>query len=127
MLVTNGKRNEVSTRMSEQPHPRSAVGWNERFLYFATVDGRQREISLGLRLSEMADFMVDLGCREVINMDGGQSTTLILNGEIINHPAPMRGQSQHDPRFAGSRHRQCHRGAEKSRENDSDDVTGPPS
>jgi hypothetical protein len=90
MLVREGKPYEVTARMSEQPHPRAAVGWNDRYLYFAVVDGRQKEISIGLRLSEMADFMIDLGCDESIDMDGGQSTTLMLNGTVINQQSNGR-------------------------------------
>ena len=34
--------------------------------------------------------MIGLGCREVIDLDGGQSTVLMLNGAIINHPVQGR-------------------------------------
>jgi len=84
MLVQGGQPSEVTARMSEQLHPRAALGWNEKYLYLTTADGRQKEISVGIKLAEMADFMIELGCEEVINMDGGQSTTLMLNGKIIN-------------------------------------------
>lgn len=89
MLVRDGGTNSTSphiltARMSEQMHPRAALGWNKKYLYLATADGRQKEISVGIKLSEMAAFMIELGCEEAINMDGGQSTTLMLNGKIIN-------------------------------------------
>lgn len=84
MLVRDGEPYEVTARMSEQLHPRAALGWNSKYLYFATADGRQKEISIGIKLSDMAEFMIELGCEEAINMDGGQSTTLMLNGQIIN-------------------------------------------
>ncbi|HEY0549490.1 MAG TPA: phosphodiester glycosidase family protein [Verrucomicrobiae bacterium] len=87
MLVHEGKIYEVTARMSEQLHPRSALGWNERYLYLAVADGRQPGLSVGIQLSQMAKFMIDLGCDEVINMDGGLSTTLMLNGAVINHPS----------------------------------------
>jgi hypothetical protein len=84
MLVRDGQVYEVKARMSEQLHPRAALGWNGQHLFFAVADGRQKDISVGIKLSEMADFMIDLGCQEAIDMDGGQSTTLMLNGRIIN-------------------------------------------
>lgn len=87
MLVLDGKPHETSSRMSEQLHPRSAIGWNEQHLFLAVADGRQPGLSVGLRLSEMADFLVTLGCREAINMDGGVSTTLMLHGRTINNPS----------------------------------------
>jgi exopolysaccharide biosynthesis protein len=87
MLVRDGKPYEVTARMSEQLHPRSALGWNAKYLYLVVADGRQPGLSVGIRLAEMADFMIALGCGEVINMDGGLSTTLMLNGKVINHPS----------------------------------------
>ena len=86
MLVHEGKIYEVTARMSEQLHPRSALGWNDKYLYLAVADGRQPAFSVGIRLSKMAEFMAGLGCDEVINMDGGPSTRLILNGATINQP-----------------------------------------
>lgn len=90
MLVREGKPYEVTARMSEQPHPRAALGWNGKHLYLAVADGRQKQISVGIRLSEMADFMIALGCDEAIDLDGGQSTTLMLNGAVINQPTNGR-------------------------------------
>jgi hypothetical protein len=87
MLVHEGKLYKVTARMSDQLHPRSALGWNDKYLYLAVADGRQSGFSVGVRLPQMAEFMVELGCDEVIDMDGGQSTTLMLNGEVINHPS----------------------------------------
>jgi hypothetical protein len=87
MLVLGGQPHETTARMSEQLHPRSALGWNDQHLFLAVADGRQTGLSVGLRLPEMADFLVTLGCREAINMDGGVSTTLMLNGRTINSPS----------------------------------------
>lgn len=87
MLVHAGKIYEVTARMSEQLHPRSALGWNDKYLYLAVADGRQPGHSVGIRLSQMAAFMAGLGCDEVINMDGGLSTVLMLNGAVINRPS----------------------------------------
>ena len=89
MLVRDGRTDAtmaeiLNARMSEQLHPRAALGWNKKYLYLATADGRQKGISIGLKLSEMADYMIELGCDEAINMDGGQSTTLWLDGKTIN-------------------------------------------
>jgi hypothetical protein len=93
MLVRDGKVYDVNARMNEQPHPRTAIGWNERHLFLTVCDGRQPDLSVGIRLIEMADFMVQLGCREAINMDGGMSTTLMLNGATINYPTPISRNS----------------------------------
>src|SRR3954470_15078019 len=80
MLVREGERFEVTARMSDKPHPRSGIGWSDDFLFFAVADGRQPGISVGVTLPEFADFLIELGCDDAIDMDGGQSTTLMLNG-----------------------------------------------
>jgi exopolysaccharide biosynthesis protein len=87
MLVRNGRRPELTARLSDTLQPRSAMGWNREHLFLAVADGRQPGLSVGVRLAAMADFMVELGCEEALNLDGGQSSALWLNGAIINHPS----------------------------------------
>jgi len=87
MLVRNGERHEVTARLSDTLQPRSAIGWNRKHLFMVVADGRQPGLSVGVRLEVMADFMIELGCEESLNLDGGQSSVLWLNGEIINHPS----------------------------------------
>ena len=92
MLVHQGRRYETVALSSQQPHPRSALGWNDHYFYLAVADGRQKGFSEGFRLVEMADFLMALGCQEAINMDGGLSTLLLLNGTPVNHPSMTRGR-----------------------------------
>lgn len=70
-------------------HPRTVVGWNdagERFL--VTVDGRQPGHSVGMTLAEAADFMLGLGATDAINLDGGGSSTFVVDGgEVLNRPS----------------------------------------
>ncbi len=87
MLVRNRQRHKVTARMSDTLQPRSALGWNGKHLFLAVADGRQPGWSVGVRLEVMADFMIELGCEESFDLDGGQSSALWLNGEIINHPS----------------------------------------
>jgi hypothetical protein len=94
VLVRNGRRERRKvtdslsyqvTTMLEQ-HPRAAVGWNERFLFLVEVDGRQKHLSVGMTLDELAKFLVDLGCEEAMNFDGGGSATLWFDGQVRNSP-----------------------------------------
>jgi hypothetical protein len=71
-------------------HPRTAVGWNEEYLFLVEVDGRQLGLSAGMTLSELADYMVKLGCQEAINLDGGGSATCWLYGNVMNNPSQGR-------------------------------------
>lgn len=71
-------------------HPRTAVGWNETHLFFVEVDGRQRSLSVGMTFAELADYLVKLGCREALNLDGGASSTFWVHGQVMNSPCAGR-------------------------------------
>jgi hypothetical protein len=72
--------------------PRTAIGFssNGRFIYLAVVDGRQPFYSEGVTRKELADLMKSFGAYYAINMDGGGSSTLVVeeNGKpkILNSP-----------------------------------------
>lgn len=67
-------------------NPRTAIGMIEPLHYvFVVVDGRTRE-STGYTFYELANVMLDYGCIEAYNLDGGGSSTLYFNGKVINTP-----------------------------------------
>ena len=75
---------EVDQHMSS--NPRTAIGWISDTHYVMVVsDGRTNE-SQGLSLRELADFMKGLGCDVAYNLDGGGSSTMYYNGEVVNNP-----------------------------------------
>lgn len=74
-------------------HPRTAVGYNERSIYFVAVDGRQRELSAGVSFVELTSLLKQIGCTEAMNLDGGGSTTFWLNGKVMNSPSDKRERS----------------------------------
>jgi hypothetical protein len=94
VLVRNGKRQRFKAPDSDsyefgsmmERHPRSAIGWNENHYFLVTVDGRQKGVSAGMTLNELAAYLVELGCQEAMNLDGGGSATLWFNGKVRNHP-----------------------------------------
>ena len=59
-------------------HPRSAIGISkdEKFVYLVTVDGRQ-DSSIGMSQYDLAEFLLEIGCYNAINLDGGGSTTMV--------------------------------------------------
>jgi hypothetical protein len=71
-------------------HPRTAIGFNERYFYMVVVDGRQPGLSMGMFPAELARFMAALGCAEAMNMDGGGSSTFWLTGKVRNSPSDKR-------------------------------------
>lgn len=73
---------------SDVPYPRSAVGYtaNHHLILFA-VDGKRPAYSRGLTLPELAQEMLRLGCVAAMNLDGGGSTALVVNGTVLNQPS----------------------------------------
>jgi exopolysaccharide biosynthesis protein len=68
-------------------HPRTAVGITRAgLLILLVVDGRQMESS-GVDLEDLASIMLDLGAYEAMNLDGGGSSTLVVEGVRLNVPA----------------------------------------
>ena len=89
MLLNNGKNTgENGTR-----HPRTAAGISQdkRYLYLVAIDGRQDNYSVGATTQETAQWMLQLGAYDALNLDGGGSTTLVTNdgkggAQIHNRP-----------------------------------------
>ena len=71
-------------------HPRTAIGFNDMHFFLLVVDGRRNDLSIGMTLPELADFMLRLGCNEAMNLDGGGSSTFWLDGKIMNSPSDGR-------------------------------------
>lgn len=75
-------------------HPRTAVGYRaDGTLVLLIVDGRQ-VASRGVYLEELAAMMLELGCIEAINLDGGGSSTLVVNGTLLNRPEGNTSQRE---------------------------------
>ncbi len=66
--------------------PRSAVGYTkDNQVILLVADGRQNG-SQGVSLSELAQIMIDLGCVEAMNLDGGGSSQMTLGSTLVNSP-----------------------------------------
>ncbi len=69
-------------------HPRSAVGFTATGeVLLVTVDGRQPNRSLGLGYPELAELLAHLGAVEAIALDGGGSTTFVVEAQMANRPS----------------------------------------
>ncbi|WEV24785.1 phosphodiester glycosidase family protein [Streptomyces sp. 71268] len=74
-------------------NPRTAVGVDARGrLIVVTTAGRQPGYSDGLGLHEMAQFMRSLGARQAMNLDGGGSSAMAVNGKLITMPSDASGE-----------------------------------
>ena len=82
--ITVGTNEEVGQAMAS--NPRTAIGIIDENHYIIVVsDGRTSE-SKGLSLYQMAEVMKSYGVKTAYNLDGGGSSTLYFNGQVINKP-----------------------------------------
>ena len=98
-LINNGKiditweQEKASRAFAETRHPRTAVAKlkDGKFLMM-TVDGRQPGVSVGMSLQELAEYLHILGAVDAMNLDGGGSTTMFLDGKVVNTPSDKEGE-----------------------------------
>ena len=82
--ISVSENEEVGKAM--ESNPRTAIGIIDDCHYvFVVSDGRTSE-SEGLSLYELAEFMDSLGVMTAYNLDGGGSSTMYFNGEVVNKP-----------------------------------------
>ena len=81
---TSGKRTPILNLSHE---PRTALGYNADKLFLVVADGRQPQYSTGLTLYELASILIELGATEAINLDGGSSSTFVVNDTVVNNPS----------------------------------------
>ena len=91
MLISGGK---IDPDLNDEIlHPRTAIGINRngRYTYLVVVDGRQPFYSAGATYHELAELLMDLGAFWGMALDGGGSSTMVVEGEngvpiILNSP-----------------------------------------
>jgi len=70
-----------------QRHPRTAIAYNADYIFFIVVDGRSAE-SVGMSMTELGNFCIaELAATEGINQDGGGSSAMWIDGQIVNVPS----------------------------------------
>lgn len=75
-------------------NPRTAVALNARYVFFLVVDGRDRMNSQGMSMAELAVFAkTRLGASDGVALDGGGSSTMVVNGQVMNNPNAEQGGS----------------------------------
>jgi len=93
-LLTGGKvtitlaEEGMGAAFSTTRHPRTAVGvTQDSKLLLVTVDGRQKGLSRGMSLPEMADLLLKFGATDAVNLDGGGSTAMVVRDAVVNSPS----------------------------------------
>lgn len=98
-LVENGKivvdsNSEVGQSM--QSNPRTAIGQISALHYQVIVSDGRTDESAGLSLLELAQEFQQRGCTTAYNLDGGGSSTMYFNGEIINKPTDGKSSGERE-------------------------------
>jgi Phosphodiester glycosidase len=77
---------------AENRHPRTMIGTSaDNTIWLVTVDGRQPELSVGMTLVELRALAHRLGLVNALNLDGGGSTTMWVQGQVMNRPSDPMG------------------------------------
>jgi hypothetical protein len=93
IAVIDWEIERTSKSFYETRHPRTAFAvLKDGSLLLITIDGRQADHSIGVGLQELAEILKELGAVEVINLDGGGSTAMYLQGKIVNKPSDREGE-----------------------------------
>ena len=88
VLVANG---ELIQQSSSGINPRTAIGQrSDGAVLMLVIDGRQL-VSLGATYTDLAEIMIEYGAVNACNLDGGSSSLMWYNGEIINNCASVIG------------------------------------
>ncbi|RYG69623.1 phosphodiester glycosidase family protein, partial [bacterium] len=85
-IIQDTYENEVffgSGFTNAEPYTRAAIGYTkDKHIILFVTDGRR--VGQGLTLAQTAQEMQRLGCVEAMNLDGGGSETLVINGRAVN-------------------------------------------
>ncbi|WP_126971231.1 phosphodiester glycosidase family protein [Gynurincola endophyticus] len=85
--VTNTEERKFVTGLLDL-HPRTAIGYKpDGSVIILIVAGRMPGIAEGINLKELAELFVSLGCVEALNLDGGGSSCMLINGKETITPS----------------------------------------
>lgn len=88
VLLQGGEKVAIPEKWEETKQPRTIIGqYANDDLIFIVVDGRQNDWSAGVSLERLQDKLLELGVKEGYNLDGGGSSAMYYNGELLNKPS----------------------------------------
>ncbi len=77
----------VGNHSIQGEQPRTAIGVDADGDLIVVVDGRDTGYSRGVTMTELAQLMIDQGAVTAYNLDGGGSSTLYFDGDVVNQPS----------------------------------------
>lgn len=88
VLIQDGKKLDIPKKWAKTKQPRTIIGqYANDDLIFIVVDGRQDDWSVGVSLERLQDKLIELGVKEGYNLDGGGSSAMYFDGELLNKPS----------------------------------------
>ena len=91
--VSNNEEIRFAGNAINDKHPRTAMGYTkDNKLIILVVQGRFPGIAEGATLTQEAKMLQDLGCWEALNLDGGGSSCMLVNGKETIKPSDPTGQ-----------------------------------
>ena len=92
VVITNEEENMFTGKAINDKHPRTAMGYTkDNKLIILVIEGRNERAG-GATLIQEAQILKDLGCVEALNLDGGGSSCLLINGKETIKPSDKEGQ-----------------------------------
>lgn len=85
--ISNNAERKFYGKAIDDRHPRTSIGYTADNQMIVFVCEGRSERAAGLTLGRMATIMKDLGCIEALNLDGGGSSCLLINGKEVNRPS----------------------------------------
>jgi len=91
--ISNNQEIKFAGKAIDDQHPRSAMGYTkDGKLIFMVIEGRFPGKAEGATLTQTAQLLKDIGCIEALNLDGGGSSCLLINGKETITPSDKTGQ-----------------------------------
>ena len=91
--ITNNEEMKFIGKAIDDKHPRTAMGYTkDNKLIVLVVQGRFSGVAEGATLTQEAQIFKDLGCWEALNLDGGGSSCMLINGKETIKTSDTAGQ-----------------------------------
>ena len=91
--ITNEEELKFTGKAINDKHPRTCMGYTaDGYLIVMVIQGRFPGIAEGATLEQEAKLLIDLGCTEALNLDGGGSSCMLVNGKETIKPSDKTGE-----------------------------------
>ncbi|MBX9734509.1 MAG: phosphodiester glycosidase family protein [Chitinophagaceae bacterium] len=91
--ITNNEEIKFAGKAINDKHPRTAIGYTaDGRMVVLVVEGRNPGKAEGADLIQLATTLKDIGCIEAMNLDGGGSSCMLINGKETIKPSDNEGQ-----------------------------------